>query len=165
MNSPYCSPFHPGTVKLVDRVKSGEQLDVILACWAWSEYVNQDPRGGWGAGVIIAPRYGLCRGYHCDWWEIICHSKFKMWEYWSTVSTLQCWPGFHPFSLWHRPVEFTWTITRNYRAFGCPIICRDTYSQCYLSILFIISPIGQPYLSIIAGNEPCISALSDTKNT
>ena len=70
-------PFHPRRIKLVDRVKSGEQLDMILARWAWGGYVNQSPRGGCGAGVIIAPPYGLGRGYQGDWWEIICDSKLK----------------------------------------------------------------------------------------
>ena len=83
-------PFHPRRVKLVDRVKSGEQLDMILARWAWGGYVNQSPRGGCGAGVIIAPRYGQGRGCQGDCWEIICHSKLKLWilEYRFNVAIL-----------------------------------------------------------------------------
>ena len=34
------APLTPRRVKLVDRVKSGEQLDKKLTRWAWSECVN-----------------------------------------------------------------------------------------------------------------------------
>ena len=51
------------------------------------------------------------------------------------------------------------SITRNHRTFGCPIICADANSQCYLVHLnnawynkghWLT---GRPYLAMIASNE------------
>ena len=68
--------------------------------------------------------------YVISLWEIICiHNWYNTW----TWCGLNVDPINRKTKITLMPTVFVYEelITSFYRTFGCPIICTDTYSQCY----------------------------------